>query len=194
LSILIIVMKTSREKILASATDLFLEQGSEALSVRAIAARAGTSTIGIYTHFEGKQGILDALCIEGFERLGHAVETAMTSDDPMQNIIAVTGRYLDVAENYQAHYKLMFESSTAGYQPSPLARAASANAFGKLRDQVARMDGLSAPPFKVAMELWALVHGFVALRDMSPPLERHEWCGLVTDAVTAHLSARLQAL
>jgi AcrR family transcriptional regulator len=184
-------MKTSREKILTSATQLFLEKGSEALSVRAIATRAGTSTIGIYTHFEGKQGILDALCIEGFERLGHAVETAMISDDPLANIMAVTNRYLDVADDYQAHYKLMFESSTAGYQPSQAARAASVKAFGKLKDQVARMPVLSAHPFKVAMELWALVHGFVALRDMSPPMNNVEWRGLVTDAVSAHLSARL---
>ena len=62
-------MSQTRERILHAAGELFLEGGLQALSVRAIAARAGLSTIGIYSHFDGKQGILDALYIEGFERL-----------------------------------------------------------------------------------------------------------------------------
>ena len=54
-------MKPGKENILQAASELFLEGGSAALSVRAIARRAGVSTMGIYSHFEGKQGSLDAL-------------------------------------------------------------------------------------------------------------------------------------
>lgn len=186
-------MKSSREKILDAATGLFLESGGEALSVRAIATRASVSTIGIYTHFDGKQGILDALCIEGFERLSDAIVSAKVSDDPMESIAALTRRYLDVAQNFQAHYRLMFEGAGAGYRPSPTAREASVKAFAKLQDQVARAGELSAHPFKVAMELWALVHGFVTLRAMAPPSGDAEWRDLVVEAVTAHLRGRLKA-
>ena len=59
----------AKGRILAAASELFLEGGVRALSVRAMANRAGVSTIGIYSHFNGKQGILDALYIEGFEHI-----------------------------------------------------------------------------------------------------------------------------
>ena len=58
--------KDTRQKILEAASTLFLKGGTHALSVRAIAEGASMSTIGIYSHFKGKQGILDALYIEGF--------------------------------------------------------------------------------------------------------------------------------
>ena len=63
--------KDTREKILDAASALFLKGGTNALSVRAIAKGAGMSTIGIYSHFKGKQGISDALYIEGFELVAH---------------------------------------------------------------------------------------------------------------------------
>ena len=56
-------MSNNKEKILEAASVLFLKGGSAALSVRAIAKAAGVSTIGIYSYFEGKQGILDVLYI-----------------------------------------------------------------------------------------------------------------------------------
>jgi len=59
-------MNDARKNILAAASSLFLKGGVPSLSVRAIAREAGISTIGIYSHFNGKQGILDALYIEGF--------------------------------------------------------------------------------------------------------------------------------
>ena len=45
----------NKEKIVAAATALFEERGLEALSVRTVAQGAGLSTIGIYSHFKGKQ-------------------------------------------------------------------------------------------------------------------------------------------
>ena len=56
-------MKNSKERILLAASKLFLNGGISALSVRAIARESNLSTIGIYSHFNGKQGILDALYI-----------------------------------------------------------------------------------------------------------------------------------
>ena len=72
-----VVMKNdTRQKILEAASALFLKGGTNALSVRAIAEGAGMSTIGIYSHFKGKQGILDALYIEGVELVEKEMKAA----------------------------------------------------------------------------------------------------------------------
>ena len=55
-------MTDSKSKILMAASELFAENGAGGLSVRAISGRAGLSTIGIYNHFNGKQGISSMRC------------------------------------------------------------------------------------------------------------------------------------
>ncbi|MEM6604761.1 MAG: TetR family transcriptional regulator, partial [Pseudomonadota bacterium] len=58
--------RSNKERILLAASKLLASGGLASLSVRAIATEAGLSTIAIYSHFQGKQGVLDALYIEGF--------------------------------------------------------------------------------------------------------------------------------
>ena len=112
-------VQNNKAKILAAASDLFLEGGVSALSVRAIAARAGVSTIGIYSHFNGKDGLLEALYIEGFDM----VSKAMDIDDlshPRLSVLKACERYMDIAENHKAHYQLIFGEAGSRYEPSDL--------------------------------------------------------------------------
>ncbi len=69
-------MSSNKDNILQAASTLLLEKGLAGMSVRAIAKLAGVSTIGIYSHFQGKQGILDALYIEGYQYVGEAMQAA----------------------------------------------------------------------------------------------------------------------
>ena len=59
--------------LLASAADILETEGPDALSVRRIAAAAHVAPMGVYNHFDSKSGIIEALFIQGFERLrrGH---------------------------------------------------------------------------------------------------------------------------
>ena len=55
--------------------------------MRAISKRAGLSTIGIYNHFNGKQGILDALYIEGFQMVMTAIRVEDKSLAPRDAVL-----------------------------------------------------------------------------------------------------------
>jgi AcrR family transcriptional regulator len=90
----------------------------------AIAKAAGVSTIGTYSHFDGKQGIVDALYTEGFA----AVDRAMSVSDlglslsPVDFILRAATNYLELAESRRAHCKLIFGESDSSYMPGPEAR------------------------------------------------------------------------
>ena len=56
--------------LLASALDILESDGPDGLSVRRIAAAAGVAPMGVYNHFESKFGIVEALFVQGFHRLG----------------------------------------------------------------------------------------------------------------------------
>ncbi len=178
-------MEDPKSNILSAASTLFLEGGVAALNVRAIAQRAGISTIGIYSHFQGKQGILDALYIEGFQRVSKAMDVASLNAptagpssrgskttkravraDAKAAILIACSNYLESAEQYQAHYQLIFGQPLRGYEPSADARKVGAAAYKVLKDLVGQLlpsDANKAARDDAAIQVWSVVHGFVGL-------------------------------
>lgn len=156
----------ARTKILNAASELFLEGGGDALSVRAISKRAGLSTIGIYSHFQGKQGILDALYIEGFNLVREAMDVIPEGKASKEQVLEACLGYLNVGEKYEAHYRLIFGESDAGYQPSIEAIAARDSAFSKLvrvAGSYLSEDASVTERRQIALDIWAIVHGYVSI-------------------------------
>jgi len=152
----------TRTKILAAASELFLRGGVPCLSVRAIAKQAGLSTIGIYSHFQGKQGILDTLYIEGFELVYQAMDINTQGKATMQHVLQACRNYLQVAINHEAHYRLIFGESDPAYEPSEEAREAAGRAFGKLVNNTGEYlhnNSLSNDRLEASMDIWAIMHG-----------------------------------
>ena len=182
----------TRKKILSAASQLFLRGGLAGLSVRAIAREAGVSTIGIYSHFDGKQGILDSLYIEGFQRVAAAMEQASKAGDEHTDsrarVLLACNAYLDVAEQYSAHYRLIFGAADDQYQPSAEARDEAERAFKGLLSLTAQTLPNDATPAEVrqrAIKTWAILHGHVGLRQhaVSGQIDMAEWRQWALDAV-----------
>ena len=86
-----------RETLLSAAGKLIATDGIEALTVRRIAAEAGSSTMGVYSRFGGKEGVVDALLREGFEALRDALTARPLTDDPFEDMVAGCAAYRDFA-------------------------------------------------------------------------------------------------
>lgn len=189
--------KTNKEKILQAASELLLEKGLAGLSVRAIAQRAQLSTIAIYSHFQGKQGVLDALYVEGFERVYAGMRQAQRIDDPVEAATRACETYLQIAHENEARYRLIFGENGLAYTPSKEAEDASRRAFGALVVLTARLlpDGASVEhQQRDALRLWASLHGYVSLRHhvIGELLAYEEWQPLVMRSITDDIN-RLHA-
>jgi len=187
-------MSETKEKILKAASEIFLEGGMPALSVRAVSKRAGLSTIGIYSHFQGKQGILDALYIEGFKMAYDVVTIEDDSLSPKEAVLQAAKNYFDFANEYRAHYRLMYGQSVAGYVPSIEAKTVGAKGFAQMAKLVARLlpDDTPLPMRQVAaLEIWALAHGYVSLQNhpVNEMVDVKAWRYLTIDAVARHIDA-----
>ena len=184
----------SKKRILEATSELFLEGGLPALSVRAISKRAGLSTIGIYSHFQGKQGILDELYIEGFSKVFDAVNIRDDSLSPKQAVLKATENYLDVVDNYQAHYQLIFGKSESGYTPSPEAQAAGARAFTHNTKLIARLLPEGTPladTQRTALDIWAITHGYAGLQHhaVSDLLNIQNWREIILSTVSNYIDS-----
>ncbi|MEM7639822.1 MAG: WHG domain-containing protein [Pseudomonadota bacterium] len=187
-------MTSTKAKILIAASDIFAENGASGLSVRAISGRAGLSTIGIYNHFNGKQGILDALYIEGFELVMSAIDFDLDSMSPRAAVLQGLANYIDLAAQHRGHYQLIFGRGDPAYKPSSAAIAVGEEAFNRLTKMVARalpatLSGRGKR--EAALQLWALAHGYVSLQDHEATdlIPMTAWRDLTMSAVTTHLDA-----
>ncbi|WOI37166.1 TetR family transcriptional regulator [Alteromonas sp. CI.11.F.A3] len=185
--------KDTRQKILDAASTLFLKGGTHALSVRAIAEGAGMSTIGIYSHFKGKQGILDALYIEGFTLVDDMMKQS-GGNTPSDRLLNACERVLQFSEAHAAHYNLIFGSNLKDYTPSEDAIAAGEKAFITLTKVVAaiiKKEIAVEERQDMAMQIWALCHGYISLNqhEIRNRINWVDWKARALNAIRLHVYA-----
>jgi AcrR family transcriptional regulator len=73
--------------LIAAAEAIVERDGIEALTVRAVADAAGTTTRAVYSLFGSKDGLLVALGTRGFELLREGVEALPATDDPAADLV-----------------------------------------------------------------------------------------------------------
>jgi AcrR family transcriptional regulator len=153
--------------ILDAARDLLAREGQGALTVRRIAAAAGGSTMNVYSRFGGKDGVIDALLIEGFEQLSEGIRRTHETDDSTHDLRTCARGYREFALTHRTHYELMFDRAIPGYVMSQRAIEAAAAALQSLADRVQRAmdDGIirQGDALQTATIFWSACHGPVSL-------------------------------
>ena len=156
-----------RSALLEAAASLLETEGTDALSVRRIAAEAHVAPMGVYNHFDGKHGVVEALWVDGFDRLRLTLESLGEIEDPGQALLEGFRRYRDLALAHPMVYRLMFLDGVAGFEPSVEAAWTAAMSFEALVAVVTRaMDAgavAAGDPVQMAQVVWAAVHGWVSL-------------------------------
>ena len=161
--------------ILDAARTLLSNEGTSALTVRRIANEAGGSTMNVYSRFGGKDGVIDALLIEGFGRLGDAMRRVRTTDDPIADLERCGRNYREFALANRPYYELMFDRSIPDYVLSGEAKMAAFATLELLAQRVQRaMDAEMLRPddtLAVATVFWSGCHGPVSLelKAVGPP-------------------------
>src|SRR5262245_20030655 len=82
-----------RSRLITVAGDLLLTHGADSLTVRRIAAVAGCSTTIVYTMFGNKEGLAEALYLEGFERFRRRLAAVPPQPDPLEYLTALGPAY-----------------------------------------------------------------------------------------------------
>jgi AcrR family transcriptional regulator len=153
--------------LLSSAAEILETEGPDGLSVRRIAAAAHVAPMGVYNHFESKFGIVEALYVQGFERLREATVSIDEIRDPHEALRECGRRYRALALANPMLYQIMFLRAMPGFDPSEQAFEVAVEAFGSLVNAVERAMAAGtiakAPVTDTAQIIWANVHGWVSL-------------------------------
>jgi AcrR family transcriptional regulator len=160
-----------RQRILDAARELFAKRGYEAVTMREIARRIEYSATALYLHFADKQTLLRELCRQDFAAFAQGfVDQVATTGDPIARLARAGLVYLEFAQHYPEHYRLMFMSDTPPTPPEAGEREDPArNAYVFLHALVSDLmgDGLLRAELTdidlVGQTIWATVHGAASL-------------------------------
>ena len=167
-----------QQAILHAAGELFLEHGYEAFSLRQVAEYLGYSATTIYLYFDNKDALLFAVADDAY-RLFCEVElhAFMSTEDPIQRLLAIGYAYIEFGLAHPTAYKLMFVQRTdflvgvvqGEVHPRIDSFKASEQAVKLAMEAGAIRQGDPEVIFGV---LWSLAHGLVLLALTMPEFTR----------------------
>lgn len=157
-----------RSAVLRSAAEVIQRDGPSGLSLRVIAHELGVSHTAFRHHFGSREGVLNALAIEGHELLAAK----------LNEIAQMTGSFLEIgvgyvlfAREYPGHFMVMFSPDLLDLSDPNLLRARE-QTFAILRGGVDSLAARGAadlnpgPAEDAAAAViagWSLVHGLASL-------------------------------
>jgi AcrR family transcriptional regulator len=121
-------------RIVLAAADVLEEDGLDAMSTRAVAARAGVFPPTIFRIFGDKDGLLEAVGEYGFETYLEAKSRLPQSDDPVADLRLAWDLHVEFGLLQPAYYALVFGRSHTG----GLSRAGR-RAVAELRRMITRV-------------------------------------------------------
>src|ERR1700687_5191709 len=115
-------------EILKAARQLFVHEGYEMFSMRALAERIGYSTAATYKHFKSKGEIFEHLADESFAALMAASESvkSIAAEDPVDRLKRGMLAYVHFGLQNPDHYRIAFLLHQPGITRPPKPTAAYA--------------------------------------------------------------------
>lgn len=155
-----------RALILRSAEELLAEGDERALTLRAVAVRAGVTTPSVYLHFRDKDALVGAVCLQVWGELERAMQASETSTpDPFQALRRCGAAYVRFAVDHPDQYRLLMMRRPPADQSAPEAVAARACLDHLVSATRLCTDAgvLLGDPEQLALRMWSAVHGCAAL-------------------------------
>ena len=173
----------TRREILIAAWAQAEEHGIAALSLRELARAVGMRAPSLYTYFDGKDAIYDAMFAEGYRALLDSYEEGGERDlegpGRMEALGAAVERFVAFCQASPARYQLMFTRAIPGWEPSPESYAVSVEVYRRLTELLAAA-GIEGDG---ALDLWTAVTSGLAAQQMANDPGGDRWRRLSRPAV-----------
>jgi AcrR family transcriptional regulator len=184
-----------RAEILEAAKQLFVEHGYDATTIRRIAGRVGISSTALYVYFPDKNAILAEICDATFESLIEELdEVQRKSSDPLHALQESLEGYIRFGLSHPNEYELVFVSRRTEELQRPKAGSEKRGmlAFQRFSECVAAavQAGMTQDDDtqRLTQQLWAAIHGLVALLLLRPDFCWVDLDSLIVGHVTMLMS------
>src|SRR5262245_28597197 len=188
--------EATRTAILEAAERIVADRGPAALSVRAVADTAGTTTRAVYSLFGSKDGLLvEALARDAFEFLYTEYEKFPETDDPAADLVeSALVVFRRLVQDHPTLYRIAFQRIVPGLEAGPELVATRQRAWEQLVARVERLRPAGQlgekPAPEAAVEFIAMMDGLgsaelrgAVLRLLPEGDEEQAWRNALTSVV-----------
>jgi AcrR family transcriptional regulator len=145
-----------RNGLLEAARAILEEHSLSALTLRAVARKAGVSHAAPYRHFPNHEALLVELGVEGFQELRqYIVEAAKIAGPESDRIANIGAAYMRFVAKRPAVARLMFGSQLPNRDKFP--------ALGHAADAIGDEIGTALHDSGLGLAVWSAVHGLAML-------------------------------
>jgi AcrR family transcriptional regulator len=164
-------------------------EGLGALSLRDLARRVGMQAPSLYSYFDSKHAIYDAMFAQGAQQFLDLERAVPTTGDALRDLQTGSRLFVTFCTEDPARYQLMFQRPIPGFEPSPESYAISVEALQIVRDRL-HAAGLTEPR---DLDLFTAIGAGLSAQQVSNDPGGDRWVRLVDEAIEMffqHVSER----
>ncbi|MGQ0832830.1 MAG: TetR/AcrR family transcriptional regulator [Microthrixaceae bacterium] len=170
----------TKAEILDAAWEQVRANGLAALSLRDLARSVGMQPPSLYSYFDSKNAIYDAMYAQGAQQFVDQQQASMpTPDDPLDALKAMIHFFVEFCAADFARYQLLFQRTIPGFEPSPESFRISQDNLAELAELLARC-GVRGQPM---LDLFTALGTGLADQQLSNDPGGDRWIRLIDEAV-----------
>jgi AcrR family transcriptional regulator len=181
--------EATRAEILEAAWEQVRAEGLASLNLRDLAARVGMQAPSLYSYFDSKHAIYDAMFAQGAQEFLDRELAVEETDDALRDMQAGARMFVEFCTEDPVRYQLMFQRFIPGFEPSPESYAISVEGLRVVRERLARA-GLTDPR---VLDLFTAATAGLVNQQISNEPGGDRWVRLVDETIEMvfeHVSKR----
>jgi AcrR family transcriptional regulator len=175
--------EATKAEILDAAWEVVRAEGLAALSLRDVARRVGMQAPSLYSYFDSKHAIYDAMFAQGVRAYVDRGLPPVTGD-VLQDLRAGMHAFVGFCTEDPARYQLLFQRTIPGFEPSPASFAIAIQGLELTRARLVEM-GLPEPE---VLDLMTALGTGLADQQISNDPGGDRWIRLVDEAMEMFLN------
>ena len=176
--------EATRAEILAAAWEMVRTEGLAGLSLRDLARKVGMQAPSLYSYFDSKHAIYDAMFAQGCRQFLQRQTDLVVTGDPLRDLSAGMRSFVEFCTENPVRYQLLFQRTIPGFEPSPESFAISVEGLAATRARLAEM-GFSDP---AALDLLTAIGTGLTDQQISNDPGGDRWTRLIDDAMAMFFS------
>ena len=168
----------ARNDIVAAAWELAREHGLGGLSLRDLARRLGMAASSLYSYFDSKHALYDAMYADGWSAL-LALEPPEPSPDLRATLRVGTHWWITFSVADPVRFQLLNQRTIPGFEPSPESYALAQAAYQRGFAPIEAFGELT----QADRDLWTAIVGGLISQQLSNDPGGTRWLDLIDDAV-----------
>jgi AcrR family transcriptional regulator len=180
--------EATRAEILDAAWEMVRSEGLAGLALRDLARKVGMQAPSLYSYFDSKHAIYDAMFAQGARAYLEQEAHIPTTGDALTDLRAGLRSFIGFCTEDPARYQLLFQRTIPGFEPTPETFAIAVAGLGRLKDRLAGI-GVTDPR---SVDLLTAIGTGITDQQISNDPGGDRWSRLVDDAAEMffdHVSA-----